>query len=64
MKRMQHAIEKGLEVIGISDHGPANLFGGVSRADTLLKIRDEVRRLDEKYKEISVAAVLSKYHWS
>lgn len=54
-ENVQHAIEKGLEVIGISDHGPANLFGvGVSRADTLLKIRDEVRRLDEKYKEISV----------
>lgn len=54
-QNVQCAIQRGLEIIGISDHGPANLFGvGVARADTLLRIRDEVRRLDEKYHEIRI----------
>jgi putative hydrolase len=52
---VRSAIRQGLEIIGISDHGPANLFGvGVNSADTLLRVRDEVRRLDEKYDEIHV----------
>lgn len=49
------AIGRGLEVIGISDHGPANLFGvGIDNPDILLRIRDEVRRLGEKYPEIRI----------
>ncbi len=45
----------GLDEVGISDHGPANLFGvGVRSAQALLDIRDEVRELDARLPDIRV----------
>lgn len=49
------ARRKGLKGIGISDHGPANLFGvGVARLTTFERIRADVRLAALKYPDIRV----------
>ncbi len=49
------ARKKGLKTIGISEHGPANLFGvGVKNSSVLHKIREEINDLNEKYEDIDV----------
>lgn len=43
------AISKGIETIGISDHGYGHLTYGIKR-DDILKMREEIDNLNEKYK--------------
>lgn len=47
------AIDKGLEAIAISDHGPGHLFYGVDR-DEIPNMRKEIDRLSEKYPNIDI----------
>lgn len=47
------AIEKGLEVLAISDHGPGHAFYGIKR-HRFSEMRKEIDRLNEKYPEIKV----------
>ncbi len=47
------AREKGLKTLGITDHGPGHVFYGIKRSD-LPKMRDEIKRLNEKYNDIEV----------
>lgn len=49
------AIAKGLKVVAITDHGPANLFGvGIKDAETLLDIKAEVEECRQKHKGIQI----------
>lgn len=48
------AIDKGLEELAITDHGPGNLGAGVETPGTYLKIKEEIRALNEKFPEINV----------
>lgn len=48
------AMDKGLEELGITDHGPRNIGVGVETPLTYLKIKEEVRGLTNKYPEITV----------
>ena len=43
------AISKGIETIGISDHGYGHLTYGIKR-DDILRMREEIDKLNEKYK--------------
>lgn len=43
------AMDKGLKEIAITDHGPSNLFVGISSLDILLKTKDYARSLNEIY---------------
>ncbi|MEG0857095.1 MAG: PHP domain-containing protein [Terrisporobacter sp.] len=43
------AISKGIEIIGISDHGYGHLTYGIKR-DDILKMREEIDLLNDKYK--------------
>jgi len=43
------AAAKGLREIAITDHGPANVFVGISSPKTLLKAKEEARVLNQKY---------------
>ncbi|MEA5060652.1 MAG: PHP domain-containing protein [Candidatus Pelethousia sp.] len=47
-QNVQAAIQRGLSVIAISEHGPGHLFYGV-RGEHLLALRREVDHLAEKY---------------
>lgn len=47
------AIKKGLKEIAITDHGPGHFLYGVSRKG-LLQMREEVDRLNDKYRDIKV----------
>ena len=47
------ALEKGIQTIGISDHGYRHMAYGIKRKD-ILKMREEVNRLNEKYKDINI----------
>ena len=46
---VKEAILKGIETIGISDHGYGHLTYGIKR-DDILKMREEIDLLNEKYK--------------
>ncbi len=49
------AIEKGLKVIAITDHGPANLFGvGINGPETILKIKEDIEECRIQYPEIKI----------
>lgn len=48
------AMDKGLEELGITDHGPRNIGVGVETSVTYLKIKEEVRELNKKYPAITV----------
>ncbi|HWI54505.1 MAG TPA: PHP domain-containing protein [Desulfobacteria bacterium] len=48
------AIDKGLEELAITDHGPSNIGVGVETPGTYLKIKEEIRALNEKFPEIKV----------
>ena len=50
------ARKRGLRELGIADHGPAGLFVGVKRAETLLKVKKLTRECNEKYPDICVKA--------
>ncbi len=47
------AISKGIKTIGISDHGYKHLAYGVKLND-IAKMRDEIDKLNEKYKDINI----------
>lgn len=47
------AISKGIKTIGISDHGYKHVTFGVKRKNIYL-MRDEIDKLNEKYKEINI----------
>ncbi|WP_250674004.1 PHP domain-containing protein [Paraclostridium ghonii] len=47
------AIEKNIEKIGISDHGYKHIAYGV-KYDNIAKMREEIDKLNEKYKEIEI----------
>ena len=49
------AIEKGLEFIAISDHGPGHLFYGIKRNE-IPSFKKDVEQMAEKYPQISVRA--------
>mgnify|MGYP006276324095 CR=1 FL=1 len=53
------ALAMGLEEIGIADHGPASHSIrrlGVKRAETLLDIKNEIKRLQKAYPQIRILA--------
>ena len=47
------AVEKGLESIAITDHGPGHFGYGFRRSD-IKKMRAEIDQLQEKYKDIKI----------
>ena len=47
------AIKKNIQKIGISDHGYKHIAYGV-KYDNIAKMREEIDRLNEKYKEIEI----------
>ncbi|HAF59527.1 MAG TPA: PHP domain-containing protein [Bacillota bacterium] len=47
------ALERGLSIIGIADHGPGHLTYGVKRKD-LPVMREEIRRLQPLYPKIQI----------
>ena len=49
------ALEKGLEYIAISDHGPGHLFYGVKRSDFPNMMKD-IEEMNAKYPDINVKA--------
>ena len=49
------ALEKGLEYIAISDHGPGHLFYGVKRSD-LPQFKKDIAEMNDKYPDITVKA--------
>lgn len=52
-ENVEAAIEKGLSTIGISDHGPANIFIGTKLTD-FLKMCDEVEKLRCSFNNIEI----------
>ncbi len=50
------AAARELDEIAITDHGPRNIGVGVERAETYLKIKAEIRALNEKYPDINIKA--------
>lgn len=47
------AIQKGLDAIAISDHGPGHIFYGIQSSDVDL-MRSEINELNAKYPEIKI----------
>lgn len=47
------AIESGLEIIAITDHGPGHMFFGIKEKQ-ILDLRKEVDRLNKKYDNIEI----------
>lgn len=50
------AIDRGLEEVGITDHGPGNIRVGVRNADTYKQIQEEVKSFNDRFREINVKA--------
>ena len=48
------AIDKRLEEIGITDHGPNNIAVGVKSSESYLKIMEEARQLNKKHSQIKI----------
>ncbi len=49
------AIAKGLEMVAITEHGPANLFGvGIEDIEKLWVIKSEVEECRKKYRQIKI----------
>lgn len=48
------AIEKGVDTIIISEHGPGHYFARKNTVETYAEMRDEILRLREKYPEIEI----------
>ncbi len=48
------AIDKGLDELAITDHGPSNIGVGVEAPGTYLKIKEEISALNENFPEIKV----------
>ncbi|MGB9779744.1 PHP domain-containing protein [Caldanaerobacter sp.] len=52
-ENVKRAIEIGLKVIAITDHGPAHIFYGMRKKD-FQRMRDEIDKLKEKYPQIEI----------
>lgn len=50
---VREAVSKGLEVIGITDHGFNHCMGGIKRSD-IPKLRAEIERVQAKYTNIKI----------
>lgn len=48
------ALNGGLDEIAITDHGPANISAGVKGIHSYNLVREEVKRINEKYPQIRV----------
>lgn len=48
------ARKRGLEEIGITDHGPNNIGVGVKSSETYLEIKEDARKINEKYSDIKI----------
>ncbi|TLM99921.1 PHP domain-containing protein, partial [bacterium] len=53
-ENVEAALARGLEAIGITDHGPKNIGAGVAKAETYLAIKNEVRALAGEYEKINI----------
>ena len=53
-ENVRAAIDRGLEELGITDHGPRNIGVGVKDDDTYLEIRETVKNLNNEGSEITV----------
>ncbi|MFZ5641159.1 MAG: PHP domain-containing protein [Bacillota bacterium] len=53
-ENVEAALARGLETVGITDHGPKNIGAGVDKPETYLVIKDEVRTLAKEYKKINI----------
>lgn len=52
-ENVEAAIEKGLKVIAITDHGPGHLIFKTRKED-MFKIKEEIEQLKREYKEIKI----------
>lgn len=52
-ENVESAISKGLREIAICDHGPAHIGFGVKK-ENFKKMREEIDRLNEEYKDIKI----------
>ncbi|NLD19190.1 MAG: PHP domain-containing protein [Clostridiales bacterium] len=50
---VRKGIERGLEYIAISDHGPGHLFYGINRNE-IVNIRNDIERMNAKYPKTHV----------
>jgi len=53
-ENVRAAVDRGLEELGITDHGPRNIGVGVKDDQTFLKIRETVKSLNNGCSEITV----------
>lgn len=50
---VKEALEKGLDTIGIADHGPGHMFYGIKRKD-ITTMREEIDKLQSLYPKIKI----------
>lgn len=55
-ENVEAALARGLEAVGITDHGPKNISVGVDKPETYLAIKEEIRTLNDKYEKINILA--------
>ncbi|MDA8226994.1 MAG: PHP domain-containing protein [Desulfitobacterium hafniense] len=53
-ENIQAAVNKGLQEIAITDHGPRNIGTGVKNPETFLAIKEEVKSIANTYPQIKV----------
>lgn len=64
-ENIKAAIDRGLEAVAITDHGPKSIGTGVAGPETFLAIKEEVAGLSSRFPEIKIlvgaeAAVISR----
>ncbi|MBS4008755.1 MAG: PHP domain-containing protein [Clostridium sp.] len=48
------AIKRGLQAVGIADHGPSHFFIGIGGVDAFRRIKKEIEALRHKYPEVKI----------
>lgn len=48
------AMDRGLDELAITDHGPANIAAGVQGTHSYTLVREEIKRINEKYPQMRV----------
>lgn len=48
------AVDRGLDEIAITDHGPANISAGIQGIHSYTLVREEIKKINEKYPQIRV----------
>lgn len=48
------ARKRGLKELAITDHGPNNIGTGVRRAETYIKIKEDIRKINHQWEDINV----------